>query len=250
MPPRAFDDVGELVEVQRDGVLNRYPEVLLNGRHQLGQALVEPRIDLVGPGGARVGDEQVARDGEQRQPVMGRVGMEDHDHIAVDPVDALRAQPESRVLHGQRAPGGRADHQDVLRAGLLAGCEGGVKALHLDPVEVVGEVVGEPRTRHHHNEHHRQRDQAAPTEQALATTPCRRPAAPTGTSPHRAMHVLAEGGQPGLVGHPAGARIAAPTRSHVLARCRRRLHLLAKLAEALFVRRRTAPGWRGRRAGR
>ena len=86
-------------------------------------ALVQPGVDLVGPGAAGVGDEQVTGDGEERQPVVSRVDVEDHDHVAVDAVHTLRAQAVGRVLHGQGAAGGGPRHQDVLRAGLLAGGE-------------------------------------------------------------------------------------------------------------------------------
>ena len=46
--------------------------------------------------------------------MVGRIGVEDHDHVAVDAVHALRAQPVGRVLHGEGAARGRAHHQDVL----------------------------------------------------------------------------------------------------------------------------------------
>ena len=47
------DDVGELVEVERDRVLDRDPEVLFDRRDELGQSLVQTRVDLVRAGRAR-----------------------------------------------------------------------------------------------------------------------------------------------------------------------------------------------------
>jgi len=44
------------------------------GRHQLAHALIERRIDLVRPVASGIRDEQVARDRQERQPVMCRVG--------------------------------------------------------------------------------------------------------------------------------------------------------------------------------
>jgi hypothetical protein len=80
-------DIGELVEIDLDRVLDRDPEILFDGRHQLGRAFVEPGVDLVGPLGAGVRNEQIARDGEQGQLMGGRIRVEDHDHVAVDAVD-------------------------------------------------------------------------------------------------------------------------------------------------------------------
>ena len=89
------------------------------------------------PRAAGVGDEQVAGDREQRQAVVGRVGVEDHDHVAVDPVHPLRAQPVGRILDLQRTARRGADHQDVLGAVLLASAKCTAQAIHLDPGKVV-----------------------------------------------------------------------------------------------------------------
>ena len=115
------DHISEAVEVQLHEVLDGDAEILLYGSHHLGDAFDQPGVHLVGAGTTGIRDEQVTGDGEQGQSVMCRVGMEDHDHVAVDTVHALRAQAVSKVLFSQSAARGGAHHQDVLRAGLLAG---------------------------------------------------------------------------------------------------------------------------------
>ncbi len=207
-------DVGELVEVERHRVLDRDPEVLLDGRHQLGQPLEQPGVDLVGAGAPGVGDEQVTGEGEEGQPVVGGIGVEDHDHVAVDPVHPLRAQPVGRVLHGEGAAGGRTHHQDVLRAGLLAGGEGTVQPLHLDAVEVVGEVVGVPgppsddQEEDDRADEHGQADPMPSLGLLGGPAPARPPVV-------RLLHGLAEGGQAGLVGHRLAVAAPRPPRPRV-----------------------------------
>ena len=95
-----------MIEVEGDRVLNRYAEVFFDCRNQLGKALEQPGIDLVGPGAAGVGDEEVAGNGEDRQAVVLRIGVEDHDHVAVHAVDPLRAQSVGQVLMSQGAARG------------------------------------------------------------------------------------------------------------------------------------------------
>ena len=162
--PEGVHHVGELVEVERDGVLDGDPEVLFDGRHQLGETFEQPGVDLVGPVAAGVGDEQVAGDGQEGQPMVGRVGVEDHDHVAVHPVDALGAQPVGRVLHGEGAARGGPHHQDVLGAGLLAGGERSGQSFDLDAFEVVGEVVGVARPAGHQHQEHAQTDDQPQSE--------------------------------------------------------------------------------------
>ena len=65
-PAERVHDVDEAVEVQLDEVLDRDPEVLLDGIDQLVGTLEERGVDLVGPVGAGVGHEEVARDGQDR----------------------------------------------------------------------------------------------------------------------------------------------------------------------------------------
>ena len=67
-----LDHVDEAVEVQLDEMLNRDPEVLLDRGDQLVGALVERGVDLVGTVGAGVGDEEVPRNGEDRDRVVRR----------------------------------------------------------------------------------------------------------------------------------------------------------------------------------
>ena len=122
-------------------------------------ALVEGGVDLVGPVGAGVGDEQVAGDGEDRQRVRRRVEVEDHHHVAVDTVDPLRAQAVGGVLHGQGAAVGGADQQDVLRARVGAAGRDLGQAVHVDPVDLVVQVPGVPG-RGPDDEGHHQPDRA------------------------------------------------------------------------------------------
>ena len=85
-------------------MLDGDPEILLDRRHQLRQALIQPGIDFIRPRAPGVGDEQVARDREQCELMVCRVGVEDHDHVAVHAVHALGTQPVGGILHGQGAP--------------------------------------------------------------------------------------------------------------------------------------------------
>ena len=63
---QGLDHVDEAVEVQLDEMLDRDPEVLLNGGDQLIGALVQRGVDLVGTVGACIRDEQVPRNGQDR----------------------------------------------------------------------------------------------------------------------------------------------------------------------------------------
>ena len=100
----------------------------------------ERGIDLVGAVGAGVGHEEVAGDRQDRQRVVRRVEVQDHHHVAVDAVDALRAQPVGGVLHRERAARRRADHEDVLRAGVGALHRRRGEVAQIDAVDLVVEV--------------------------------------------------------------------------------------------------------------
>ena len=82
-------DVGKLVEVKGNRMLNGDAKILLDGGHDLRQAFRKTGIDLIRARSASVGDEEVARDGEESQAMMGGVGVEDHDDVAVDAVHPL-----------------------------------------------------------------------------------------------------------------------------------------------------------------
>ena len=141
-PAQRVHHVDEAVEVQLHEVLDRNAVVLLDGVDQLIGPLEERGVDLVGAVRARVGHEQVAGDGEDGERVVGRVEVEDHHHVAVDAVDPLRAQAVGRVLHGQGTARRGADHQDVLRARVLALDRGRGEVVQIDPVDLVVEVPG------------------------------------------------------------------------------------------------------------
>ena len=93
--------------------------------------------------------------------VVGRVEVQDHDDVAVDAVHPLRAQAVGGVLHLQRAARRRADHQDVLRAGVLALDRGRGQVVQIDPVDLVVEVpgvAGRPSDQDGHHEAERAQD--------------------------------------------------------------------------------------------
>ncbi len=192
------DHVGERVEVEDDVVLDRDAQVLVDGRHQLARPLVEGGVDLVGPRGPGVGDEEVARHRQDRHRVPRWIQVKEHDHVAVDTVDALRAQPVRSVLHGQGAAVGRADHEDVLGAGVgPAGRDVGQPA-HVDAVDLVIEVPGIAQGGAHQDDDDHGEGPDDPlglAVSALRPTTCR-------------FHLLAEDSQPRLVerahGCPAG----------------------------------------------
>jgi len=87
------DDVGEGVEVEQHGVLDRDAQILLDGVDELVRPLVERGVDLVGALRPGVRDEEVARDREHRDRVVRPVEVQDHDHVAVDAVDACEHRP-------------------------------------------------------------------------------------------------------------------------------------------------------------
>ena len=165
------DNVGELIEVEGHGVLDGNPEVFLDRRHQLREALKQPGIDFVGTGTPCVGDEQVARDREQCQLMVRRVSVEDHDHVAVHAVHALGAEPVGRVLHRQGAAGRGSHHQDVLAARLLSRSEGRVQSLYMHPVQIVGQVIGVAGATSEHHQHDSQADQHHPSQDAPPPAP-------------------------------------------------------------------------------
>src|ERR1039457_2819247 len=102
-PSQGVDHVPETVKVELHEVLNGNPEVLFDGRHQLARSLVESGIDLVGTLDPGVGDEQVAGNRENGHARNSGIEVKDHDDIAIDPVDAFRAQPVDGGLDGQGA---------------------------------------------------------------------------------------------------------------------------------------------------
>lgn len=114
-----IDDVGELVEVEGDRMLNGNAEVLFDRRDELAETLVEAGVDLVRSGAAGIGDEEIAGDGEERQAMVCRIGVQDHHDVAVHPVDTLGAQAVRGVLDRERTARGGPDHQDVLGSRLL-----------------------------------------------------------------------------------------------------------------------------------
>ena len=138
--PQGLDHVDEAVEVQLDEMLDRDPEVLFDRGDQLIRSLVQRGVDLVGAVGTGVRDEEVARDGEDRYRMVGRVQVEDHHHVAVHAVDALGAQAVGGVLHREGAPIRRTDHQDVLGAGVVALHGSGGQVLQVDAVDLMVEV--------------------------------------------------------------------------------------------------------------
>ena len=105
-------------------------------------SLVEGGVDLVGPLGPGVGDEQVAGHREDRERPGVGVEVEDHHHVAVDPVDPLRAQAVGGVLHLEGAPVGGADQEDVLGAGVGPGGRDVDQAPDVEPVDLTVEVPG------------------------------------------------------------------------------------------------------------
>ena len=84
-----------------------------------------------------------------------RIKVEDHDNIAVHPVDALGAEAVGSVLDGQGAPVGRADHEDVLGARIGAAGRDVGQPANVDAVDLVVEVPAVPRcATDQHDEHH------------------------------------------------------------------------------------------------
>ena len=88
-PAERIDHAGEGVEVEFDEVLDRDAEVLLDRGDQLGGPLGESGIDLVGPALAGIGNEGVARDGQDRDTLCCGVEVENHHHIGVHAGDTL-----------------------------------------------------------------------------------------------------------------------------------------------------------------
>ena len=90
---------GETVEVQFDIMLNRYPEVLLNRRNELGRTLIQGGVDLVGALYVRALGTKRSRGIERMDTVLGvGIEVENHDDVAVDAVDSLAADPVADVL--------------------------------------------------------------------------------------------------------------------------------------------------------
>ena len=110
-PTEGVDHTLEAVEVELHVVVDRDPEVLLDGAHELLGSLDEGGVDLVGPVGTGVGDEEVAGDRQDGGRLVVRVEVQDHHHVAVHAGDTLRAQAERLVLLLERTPR-RGPHQD------------------------------------------------------------------------------------------------------------------------------------------
>jgi hypothetical protein len=137
---QGIDHVGEGVEVEHHVVLDGNAQVLVDGRHQLARSLVEGGVDLVGPVGPGIGDEEVAGDRQDRHRALVRVEVQDHHHVTVHAVDTLRAEPVGGVLHLEGAPVGGPDHQDVLRTGVGAGGGHVGEAVDVEAVDLVVQV--------------------------------------------------------------------------------------------------------------
>ncbi len=152
--PERIDHAGEAVEVQLDIVLHRYSEVLLDRRNELCRTLVEGRIDLVRALHSRVGDEEVAGDGEDGHGPGVGIEVENHDDIAIDAVDSLTTDPVADVLLLQRAPVRGPDEQYVLGPALGAMCLSGRQAFDGNAVHQVVEVPGvAPHPGHDEDDH-------------------------------------------------------------------------------------------------
>ena len=84
-------DVGEGLEVQHHVVVDRDAEVLLDRGRELIRAIGKRRVDLVVKAArASVRHEGVARNRQQHRSLV-RHQPEDHDDVAVDPVDVVLA---------------------------------------------------------------------------------------------------------------------------------------------------------------
>ena len=190
-------------------MLDGNAEVLVDGCHQLARPLVEGGVDLVGPLGPGVGDEQVAGHREDRDLPLGGVEMEDHDDVAVDPVDPLRAQAVGGVLHRERAAVGRPDQEDVGRAGVGPGRRDVDQALDAEPVDLAVEVPGvggRPADDHHHQDAH---TGERPPELPMAGAPASAVAAAPTAGPG---DLVTEGAQTGLV--EGGGAAGSARRAH------------------------------------
>ena len=84
------------------------------------------------------------------------VQVQDHDDVAVHAVDALRAQAVGGVLHLERAAVGRTDHEDVLRARVVAFHRRRRQVAQVDVVDLMIEVPAVPgrSARHQHQDQH------------------------------------------------------------------------------------------------
>ena len=117
--PESVHDVLEAVEVQLDEVVDRYAEVLFDHVHQLARAVGERRVDLVELLRAHIRQHEVPRQGQDRQPVSGRVDVQEHDDVAVHAVDTGGTAAEGLLeLVVENATRCRADHEDRLLVGV------------------------------------------------------------------------------------------------------------------------------------
>ena len=194
---QGIDDVRKLVEVEGDRVLNGDTQVLLDRGHHLGRSLVQTGVDLIGTGTARIGYEEVPRYRQKGKLVSGRVGVEDHHDVAVHAVDPLGTEAIRRILDGKGAPRCRSDHQDVLRPGLGAGSEGGLKTVHLDPVQVVSDVIRIAARRAQEHEQGGEADENPPTNASAPPTSLGTSAIPSARL--RSIDLLTERRQTGMI---------------------------------------------------
>ncbi len=201
-----LNHVDKAVEIQFDEMLDRYSEVLLNGGDQLVGALVQRSIDLVGAVRAGVGDEEITGNGQDRDRVIRRVEVENHDHVTVHAVDTLGAQAVGGVLHLECASVGRADHEDVFCAGVVALDRRRREVPQIDVVDLVIEIpaiAGGSAGQQHEDKCDRPSD---PGQRPLAGPPLGRgvrwtlgspigvapPAFPTPVRPVRLLNLAAE----------------------------------------------------------
>ncbi len=211
-PAEGGDDVLEAVEVELHEVVDRDPEVLLNGCDELAGTVRERGIDLVELPGPDVVHDEVTRDGKDGDRVGPLVGTQQQDHVRVDAGDACRAAAEGRSLFVvQHAPGRRADEEESLGAHVRTRGRRRGELRHRHPVDLVEPKgnesdLGPGKSEDDHQESYRCLDQVAePAWSARAPAPAAEP--PTNRRFIRVRELAARN-----VGHQTQTR-DAPLRS-------------------------------------
>jgi hypothetical protein len=141
-PAESVDHLGEGVEIEHDVVLDGDAQILVDGCHQLAGPLVQRGVDLVGSFGPGVRDEEIAGYRQDRQGLAVGIEVQDHHHVRVDPVHALRAQSVGGVLHLECATVGGTDQQDVCGTGIGPGRRDIDQSLDVEPVDPAVQVGG------------------------------------------------------------------------------------------------------------